>query len=282
VIGLRGEQFWFDVGDRSDLGRPDGDEDDGVLLPKLNVILSPFAADGLLPCELAPVRDFELFLNYGQGYHSNDARDVVANPRENTLPTANGFEVGARTRFFDRLDVAAAYWWLNLESEFVFIGDAGDTEAKGRSRRRGVEVAAELEIFEWLFWQGSLGYSTGEFTNGDKIPQAVRFIADTGFAARHPSGWSAELSYRTLGERYGTESRSGRRLRSWGVWDAGVRYRRGPFEVGLIVENLGNTDWESAEFFFESQLAGEAVGVEDLHFVPGNPRNARVVLAYHF
>jgi outer membrane receptor protein involved in Fe transport len=228
------------------------------------------------------VRDFELFLNYGQGYHSNDARDVVANPHETTLPTANGFEVGARTRFGDRLDVAAAYWWLNLQSEFVFIGDAGDTEAKGRSRRRGVEVAAELEIFEWLFWQGSLGYSVGEFTNGDKIPQAVRFIADTGFAARHPSGFSAELTYHTLGERYGTESRSGKRLRSWGVWDAALRYRRGPFDVGLILENLGNTHWESAEYFFESRLAGELAGVEDLHFVPGNPRNVRVVLAYHF
>jgi outer membrane receptor protein involved in Fe transport len=282
VLGLRGEQFWFDVGDRSGLGRPDGHERDNLLLPKVNVILRPFGGDGLLPCDLGPVRDFELFLNYGQGYHSNDARDVVANPREPTLPTANGWEVGARTRFFDRLDVAAAYWWLNLQREFVFVGDAGDTEVKPRSRRQGVEVAAELELLEWLFWQGSLGYSSGEFTNGDKIPQAVRFIADTGLVARHPSGFSAELTYHTLGERYGSENRSGKRLRSWGVWDAALRYRRGPFDVGLILENLGDTHWESAEYFFESQLAGELAGVEDLHFVPGNPRNVRVVLAYHF
>ena len=238
-----------------------------------------------------PVRDFELFLNFGKGYHSNDARDVVAEPTEPTLASAYGWEMGARTRFFDRLDVAAAYWWLNLEREFVFVGDAGTTEQKPRSRRRGVEVAAELEILEWLFWQGSLGYSSGEFVGardgadalpGREIPQAVRFIADTGLVARHPSGLSAELSYRTLGQRYGTEDPSTKRLRSWAVWDAAVRYRRGPFEIGLILENLGDTHWESAEFFFESQLAGEAAGVEDLHFVPGNPRNARVVLAYHF
>jgi len=282
VIGLRGEQFWFDVGDRSGLGRPDGHERDAVLLPKANLILRPFGADGLWPCELGPVRDFELFLDYGRGYHSNDARDVVANPRAATLPTANGWEVGARTRFFDRLDVAAAYWWLNLQREFVFVGDVGDTEVRPRSRRQGVEVAAELELLEWLFWQGSLGYSSGEFTNGEKIPQAVRFIADTGLVARHLSGFSAELTYHTLGERYGTASRSGKRLRQWGVWDAALRYRRGPFEGGLILQNLGNTHWESAEYFFESRLAGEAAGVEDLHFVPGNPRNVRVVLVYHF
>jgi outer membrane receptor protein involved in Fe transport len=293
VVGLRAEQFWFDVGNRNedDPTSPDGHERDAQLLPKLSVILSPFAEDGLVPCEIGAARDFELFLNFGKGFHSNDARDVVEQPREPTLASAYGWEVGARTRFFDRLDVAAAYWWLNLERELVFVGDEGTTEQKPRSHRRGVEVAAELEILDWLFWQGTLGYSHGEFVGardgadalpGRKIPQAVRFIADTGFVARHPSGVSAELSYRTLGQRYSTEDPSTRRLRSWGVWDAAVRYRRGPFEGGLIFENLGNTHWESAEFFFESQLAGEPAPVEDLHFVPGNPRNVRVVLAYHF
>ena len=82
-----------------------------------------------------------------------------------------------------------AYWWLNLEREFVFVGDAGDTEAKGRSRRRGVEVAAELEILEWLFWQGDARRTrAASSTNGDKIPQAVRFIADTGLVGAPPLG----------------------------------------------------------------------------------------------
>jgi outer membrane receptor protein involved in Fe transport len=283
LLGLRAEQLWFDVGDRSGQGRPDGHERDALLLPKLNLILRPFGHDAPFASESAPLHELELFLNYGQGYHSNDARDAVANPHEPTLPKAHGFEVGVRTRFFERLDVAAAYWWLNLEREFVFVGDAGTTEPRPRSRRRGVELSAELEILDWLVFEGSLGYSSGEFTNGEKIPQAVRFVADTGLVARHPSGLSAELGYHTLGERYGSEARSGKRLRSWGVWNAVVRYRRGPFEVGLSLENLGDTHWESAEYFFASRLPGEpTAGVEDLHFVPGNPRNARVVLAYHF
>jgi outer membrane receptor protein involved in Fe transport len=283
VVGLRGEQFWFDSGDRSGLDRADGNERDAVLLPKLSLILRPFGHEAPFASEIAPLHELELFLNYGRGFHSNDARDVAENPTEPTLPTATGWEVGARTRVFDRLDVAAAYWWLNLQREFVFVGDAGTTEPRPRSRRQGVELAAELEIFDWLFWEGSLGYSSGEFTNGEKIPQAVRFIADTGLVARHPSGVSAELGYHTLGERYGTESRAGERLRSWGVWNAALRYRRGPLEAGLLLENLGNTHWESAEYFFTSRLPGEpAGGVDDLHFVPGNPRSARVVVAYYF
>jgi outer membrane receptor protein involved in Fe transport len=291
VLGLRAEEFWFDVGDRSGFDNPEGHEHEGVLLPKVNLILRPFAGDGLLPSEIISLREFELFLNYGQGYHSNDARDVVANPTGTTLPNANGLEVGVRTRFYDRLDLAVAYWWLTLQQEFVFVGDSGGTEQRPRSRRQGVEVAAELELLDWLFLEGSLGYSSGEFAEAPegvapddkKIPQAVRFIAESALVGRHPSGVSAELSYRSYGQRYSTESVSTKRLRSWSVWNAVVRYRRGPIEVGLILENLGNTHWETAEYYFASRLRGEPPeGFEDLMFVPGNPRSARVVLAYYF
>lgn len=101
--------------------------------------------------------------------------------------------------------------------------------------------------------------------------------------ANHPSGVSAELDYLTLGERYGTESVSGPRLRSWGIWNATLRYRRGPIEVAFQVENLFDSDWEAAEFFFPSRLPGEpAGGVDDLHFVPGNSRNFRGWISFYF
>jgi outer membrane receptor protein involved in Fe transport len=283
VVGLRAEQFWFDVGDRSGLGRPDGHASDGVILPKANLILRPFAGDGVAPSELGPLRELELFLNFGQGFHSNDARDAVANPREPTLPTALGWEVGARTRLFDRLDLALAYWWLSLESELVFVGDEGVTEPRGRSRRRGIEASAELEITEWLLWIGDLAYSSAEFTNGDKVPQGARFVASSSVVARHASGLSAELRWEVQGERYSSESPSTPRLRSYSVWSLVTRYRRGAFEVSLAVQNLFDTEWESAEFFYESRLPGERLaGFEDFHFVPGWSRNFRVGLAYHF
>jgi outer membrane receptor protein involved in Fe transport len=67
------------------------------------------------------------------------------------------------------------------------------------------------------------------------------------------------------------------------VWNFTVRYRRGPFELSVALENLFDTQWESAEFFYASRLPGERLaGFDDLHFVPGNPRNVRVGLAYHF
>ena len=82
VVGLRAEEFWFDVNHRGGTVPPaEGDEHEGLLLPKANLILRPFGPDAPLASELGPLRDFELFLNYGKGFHSNDARDVVAADR---------------------------------------------------------------------------------------------------------------------------------------------------------------------------------------------------------
>jgi len=282
VLGLRLEHFWFTSKDRSGLGRPEGAVTDFVVLPKANLILRPFGPDGPAPSELGMLHHLELFVNYGKGFHSNDARDVVANPRDVTLPTAHGWEVGLRTRVAERLDVALAHWWLELQRELVFVGDAGTTEVRPRSSRRGVEVSAELEILPWLYLQGDLAYSNAEFDDGGKVPQAPRLVATAALLARHPSGLAAELRYKTLGERYATEAIRPR-LRSWAVWDFVGRYRWQRFELSLTVENLFDSDWESAEFFFASRLPGEpAEGVEDLHFVPGYPRHVRVALAYRF
>jgi outer membrane receptor protein involved in Fe transport len=282
VVGLRLEHFWFTSKDRSHLARPEGAVTDWLALPKASLILRPFGPDGPASADLGALSELELFLNYGEGYHSNDARDVVANPQDVTLPAAQGWELGLRTRLAERLDLAIAYWWLNLQREFVFVGDEGVTEVNPRSRRRGVEVSTEAELLPWLFLQGDLGYSSAEFSSGGKVPQAPRLVASAGLVARHPSGFSAELRYKTLGERYGTESHEPR-LRSWSVWNLQGRYRRGPVEVSVTLENLFDSDWESAEYFYASRVPGEPPeGVEDRHFVPGYPRNVRVGLSFFF
>ena len=61
--GLRGETFTFDVRNRCTTcaEQPAGRASSGIILPKMNLILGPWAAT-------------EFFANYGEGYHSNDAR----------------------------------------------------------------------------------------------------------------------------------------------------------------------------------------------------------------
>ena len=76
-------------------------------------------------------RSLELFANYGRGFHSNDARAAVADPEAVVLPAANGYRSRRPQQFGRRIELAAAYWLLDLESEFTWVGDEGTTEASG-------------------------------------------------------------------------------------------------------------------------------------------------------
>lgn len=305
VLGARGEWFWYAVDDR--LGgddQPEGRKSDGILLPKANLILSPFREDGLMPVAFGPLRDSEFYFNYGVGYHSNDARDVLCNQppgapgdtcqdTSTTLPKAAGYELGWRTSLLDRVDLAISYFWLNLEQELVFVGDEGTTEIRPRSRRQGVELETRVRLLDWLFYDLDVAYTGSEFAQADlpHIAQAPRFTMVTGLTARHPWGIEADLRLRSLGRRYALDGpddeefpgiASNTKLHGYAVLDFALRYRWKQIEASLAVENITAEDWRSAEFFFPSQLLGETQPVPDWHFTPGNSRNFRVGLAYYF
>ncbi len=289
--GVRFESFSFDVDSRIP-GALDGSGVDRIWLPKANLILSPFAEDAPLASELAALRDLELFLNFGIGFHSNDARSGVDDER--ILARAPGAEIGVRTRLFDWVTFSLSTFWLEIEDELVFVGDEGTTESGGRSRRLGVEFATHVVLTDWLYLRGDLAYTSARFTSGDDpVPQAPRFIAKGALGVRK-GGFFAELGVRSLGDRYASEDFGNPKLSSYTVFDLGARYRHGPFEVGFALENLTDRKWRSSEFFFESCApsevgvvaacapAGGGAGIGDFHFTPGNPRNFRGWVRYVF
>ncbi|MEM7412843.1 MAG: TonB-dependent receptor [Myxococcota bacterium] len=287
VGGLRYETLLFDVESRRTSG-PNGAGHDDLWLPKAALVLAPFSEEGVLPCEFGALRQLELFGHFGIGFHSNDARLAAASGRDSVLAQATGAEVGLGTILFDRLHVSADAFWLELEDELVFVGDEGATESSGRSRRLGIEAAAQLFLTSWLYARGDLAYVEARTTRDEvPIPQAPRFVAKGAVGAQW-EGFSIEMSGRHLGERYATETFNDPRLSDYTVFDLGAAYRRGPFEVGIAVENLTDTEWRSSEFFFAScarsevgvdplrcPAAGGGPGVPDFHFSPGNRRNVR-------
>jgi outer membrane receptor protein involved in Fe transport len=240
---------------------------------------------------MLPLRDLELFANYGVGFHSNDARDVVANEQQDlgfeTLPRAEGWELGLRTQLLRRFDLALDYWWLNLQSELVWVGDEGTTEPSLPSRRQGIEAAAGWWMLDWLQWTGALGYSEARFADGTYVPQAPRFVGWSALSAFHrPSGLAGSLRFRGFGPRCGDEACSVN-LRPGYVFDLGLEYRFGPLLAFFFVENLFDAEYPASEFAFESLLPSDPTfptgpGVFDRHFTPGNPRNVRGGLAVLF
>jgi outer membrane receptor protein involved in Fe transport len=273
VTGARGDVFSFDVNERVNAT---GDRLSGTATKarpnvKANLILGPWAAT-------------EFFGNFGTGFHSNDARAVIANPNLDALPTATGYEFGLKSRLLPRAEFFATYWVLDLGSELVFVGDDGTTEARGRTHREGVEVGAKLRLLDWLTFTGDLTYTArAEFVDtGFAIPLAPIWTARADLTARLPWGLSASLEMRHIGDRWADELRH-QTARGYTLFNWTGRYRYGSLEAFLTIENLTNTDWREAQFFFTSRLPGEpAAGVDDIHFTPGTPRSFFGGIALHF
>ena len=283
LMGFRAERFSFGVKNRGGVEGPEGHDADWIGLPNASFVISAFEPGAPLESSFGPLRNTELFLNYGRGFHSNDARDVVANPREPTLPGASGYEVGLRTQLAENVELAVSYWWLNLQREIVFVGDEGVTETSPSSRRQGIEAAGRWAILDWLALDVSAAYSRARFANGDIVPQAPRFVFGSSLTGRHdPTGLAAMLSVRSLGQRYALEDDYGTRLHGYTVVDLGGSWTYRSFELALVLANVFDTDWESAEFYYESRLPDEPAGVNDFHFTPGIPRSLTARVKYSF
>jgi len=275
--GVRGERFTFDVSNRCTTcaEQPSGQKSSGIILPKMNLILGPWART-------------EFFVNYGEGFHSNDARSAVA-PASSPLARARNYEVGVRSKPWgpQGVELIATLWRMDLKSELVFIGDEGTTEIRGGTRRQGVEVAVRGQVWGPLYVNGSFTWTHAEFRNGDAIPLAPEFTAYGAAILRWPEGLTSQLQATYLGVRPLVEDRSVKSP-SWITFDLSERYRlpiklpHGRMEAFLFVQNLFNTDWEQAIFSFESRLRNEAAGVDGIHFVPGNPRTFMGGVAWYF
>ena len=263
-----------------------GNTSDHIFNPKANLIVTP------LP-------ETDVYLNFGEGYHSNDARNALlakaAGSDFSPLTRSLGYELGTRTRQFDRLDAAAALWLLDLDSELVFSGDAGNQEMgaggnfvpAGPTRRWGVDFESRYQILKYLYADYDISYADPRFTNGDAIPLAPTLLMNGGITFEHPTGFSAALRTRFLDDRPATEDRT-LTARGYTLLDLLLRYRWKNVQATLNFYNLTDTDWREAQFSDNSCLRSEigrvpgclarpgkqgthADPAPDIHFTPGNP-----------
>jgi outer membrane receptor protein involved in Fe transport len=277
VGGLRTETFTFDVRNRCGTcaEQPAGPKSSGLVLPKMNLILGPWGGT-------------EFFANYGEGFHSNDARSTVA-PGTSPLARSKNYEIGVRSRPWgpQGVEFIATLWRLDLQSELVFVGDEGTTEIRGPSKREGVEIAARGQVVGPIYVNGSVTWTKAEFRNGDAIPLAPELLAYGAVIVRWPEGLTSQLQVTYLGVRPLVEDRSVKSP-SWVEFDVTERYQlpvklpHGRLEAFFFIKNLLNTQWEQAIFSFESRLRNEAAPVNDIHFVPGNPRMFLGGVAWYF
>jgi outer membrane receptor protein involved in Fe transport len=270
VVGLRGDSFRMDV--RSLAGGDSGRADAQALSPKLNLVFGPWART-------------EVYLDYGQGFHSNDARGVVAGTDPATpLPRSTGEEIGLRTSLVPHLRTEVSLWALDLKSELVWAGDEGVNEPSGPTHRYGIELANWYTPTPWLTLDADYAWSHARFTDhepdGPYVPEALAATFDGGVAVHDLPGalerWSAGLRLRYFGPRPLTQDNSVRSKATTLVYaDLGYRATR-RIKFGVSVFNLFDARASDIDYVYVSRLPGEPLaGVEDVHTHPSEPREVR-------
>ncbi len=237
----------------------------------------------------------EGYLNWGRGFHSNDVRGatITVDPGSGepadpvpVLVDSEGSEIGLRFELGREFNATLAVFQLDLDSELVYVGDAGSTEPNDATRRTGFEAAAFWQASDWLAVNAAYTFTDAEFTvdqgGGREIPGAVASTFTLGMNAAWTNGLAASMRLRYLGEAPLAEDNSVRANDSL-LLNGGVAYRREQLELRFDVFNLLDSNDNDIAYFYASRLAGEAAdGVEDLHFHPLEPRTARVSMTWHW
>lgn len=257
VVGVRSDILQFDVVNRLDRSES-GHEVAGPVMPKLSLILGPWA-------------DTEYFLNMGTGFHSNDARNLF-NPVEPTDAVARtrSAEVGLRSEYFDAWTTSVAVWHQEFDSELVFNAEEGVIEALGPSRRYGVEWNNSFYLADWLTWDLDWAWAHVRFTNGDRIPQSLSSLLQTGPVARFDNGlygalWFTGFSPRPLTEDGSVFSNSVE------VANLQVGWRRGQWQLAADVFNV-----------FGSKDFALSFAEDELFVRPLDPTQARFTLTRYY
>ena len=223
-------------------------------------------------------RGLAIYANYGQGFHSNAIRGVIA-PGDATpaLARATGYEVGTR---FERgpLILAIDHWWSRASSELVYSGDDGTVSPTGPSRRRGYEVTAYLKPVRWLAIDAVYATNHARFVDapgGDRIPNALEGAGELGLATIF-GRFNAAVRVRYLGPHPLIEDNS---VRSPATTVVNLRAARrfGPVEVTAEMLNIFDTARADADYYYASRLPGEPVdGIEGIHSRTVEPRMLRI------
>lgn len=242
--------------------------DSQLLLPKLNI-------------HYTPKPNLQFYFTNGKGFHSNDTRVVVSQNGLRTLPPAYGSDLGMIIKPVSKLLVNTSIWYLWLDQEFVYVGDAAIVEESGRTRRLGIDVSARYQIMKNLFLDTDLNWAKpraiGEEKGEDFIPLAVPFASAGGLTLKKEKGLSGSFRYRYLANRPANEDFS---IVAKGYWvnDIFVQYNRNKVTYGISVQNVFNIRWKETQFATLSRLKDEDIPVEEIHFTPGTPFNARAFI----
>ncbi len=244
----------------------------GLFLPKINI-------------DYKVNTNLQFFAKTGLGYHSNDSRVAVKTQNINILQPVFGADLGMVFKPTSTLIFSPTLWYLYSKQEFVYVGDEAIVEAKGASRRVGLELSTRWNPVANLYFDYDLTLAKPRIItnteNGPYIPLAPVLTQNIGITYNSKSGLSGSIRARQLSDRPANESNT-IIANGYFITDIALNYPIKKVSIGLFIQNVFNQKWKETQFLTESRLKQETEAVEEIHFTPGTPFNARLTFNYSF
>jgi len=276
VVGARGDQVDATVSNesRTAVDQVSGSKGQGLLSPKATAVVSPLDR-------------WDLFANYGRGFHSNDARTLSAGQATTLLAVAMGYEVGTTVRPVEGLSLSAVGFLIDLASELTIDGDTASTSAAGQTRRYGAELTGRYSFDRRIYADVSFTAAHGQFIDGVDVVAGRIYLPDApirtfsaGVGGRQPLGpvtLLGSVTVRSMSDRYADQGPTPLVETGWTVVNAELGVRWGHLELVADLFNIGDVQWREGQFEVASRLPGESTSLArqppaGISFTPGLPR----------
>ena len=284
IIGFREEYYHATDTSRTNGGGGSGHQ--WLAQPKASLALGPWYKT-------------EIYVSWGRGFHSDDARGVFGTVPGEGVPLAagptpllartTGKEIGLRTDIVPRLSLQLAAFHQDFGSELVYNPDVGQDEAGAPSRRRGVEISGQYHPFRWLELNADLAFSRPRYRTADLaafglaspyIADAPNFIYSAGILVDGLGSWSGGLQWRRLGTHRLSDGDARPTDKGYSEVNLDLSYALSAhWKLGVGIFNLLDSRDEAADYFYTSRLPGEPQeGVAGFQVHPLERRSARFTL----
>lgn len=270
--GLRFDYFRFQVTDHVD-PTLSGTEPATRFQPKVNLSFTPSRK---LP--------LTLYLNYGRGISSQDARGVVQRPDGPRIATTDFYQLGT-SHHLERVSVSTDVFLTDRSNEQVYIPDDGSFEFKGPSRACGFEVKTSAQLTRHLALNAGLTGVGNAFYRGTR-PRVYVDSAPHGVinAALTVSAWhrfNGSLRYRHVSSYRLDGLSASIRASGLDVIDLSLSKQIWPgAEFNLSVDNLTNKRYWETQNYFPSRLRPADPAVARIHGSPGYPMGVTLGLTF--
>ncbi|MET3132914.1 outer membrane receptor protein involved in Fe transport [Oxalobacteraceae bacterium GrIS 1.11] len=293
TLGLRRDQIRADVTATGGAFNLDngGRADAGQTSPKLSLVFGPFGEHA----------NTEWYLNWGQGFHSNDARGatLLSHPADGSpadklglFAKSSGSEIGVRSKLMPGWSSSVSLWQMRAASELVFVGDEGVTEARGASRRHGLEWSNYFTPASSVIVDADLAWSHARFQQpaegGAYVPNAIPLTASLGATYEPGGAWFGGLRLRYMGA-YALEESNTRRSTPFWIANLKLGYHLTPtLQLSLDVLNLFDRQANDIEYWggacTRAEQSGGACGegIDGRLIHPLEPRSLRLALRATF